>query len=132
MAWADHDLLGIIRWTFHIHTSRFDFCSSCYSSHLPICPSTSPSFAPPLLPLHLTPPTFPHPGYAYGMRVALFGLGTGPILLTEVDCFGNETALLQCHAHGAGSNSMCRHSDDVSVICPCMWEERREREGGRE
>eukprot|EP00731_Ephydatia_muelleri_P030938 Em0022g452a len=57
-------------------------------------------------------------GYAYGMRAALFGLGTGPILLTEVDCFGNETALLQCHAHRAGSNSMCRHSDDVSVICP--------------
>ena len=62
------------------------------------------------------------------MRLALFGLGTGPILLTEVDCFGNETALLQCHAHRAGPTSMCRHSDDVSVICPCMWGRRG---GGR-
>ena len=57
------------------------------------------------------------------MQYASFGLGTGPILLQDVNCTGGEANLLQCHAHSRGANSVCKHSEDVSVICPCMQKE---------
>ena len=47
---------------------------------------------------------------------ARYGQGTGPILLDNVDCFGNETSLLSCRHSGVGNHN-CDHSKDASVQC---------------
>ena len=46
---------------------------------------------------------------------AHFGQGTGPIVLDDVACTGNEDALTLCCARAVGHN--CRHDEDASVIC---------------
>ena len=47
---------------------------------------------------------------------AAFSVGSGPILLDDVDCLGFENNLAQCRNKGWYNND-CRHSEDVGVIC---------------
>ena len=46
-----------------------------------------------------------------------FGSGTGPILLYNVKCVGNETSIADCRHAGWGVQDYCDHSKDVSVSC---------------
>lgn len=45
-----------------------------------------------------------------------FGLGSGPIVLDDVRCNGNEAELLSCRSNGP-LNHNCNHHDDVSITC---------------
>ena len=49
---------------------------------------------------------------------AYFGLGTGPILLSDLYCTGTESSLLECSQQSCYVTS-CTHSNDVGVICEC-------------
>ena len=49
-----------------------------------------------------------------------FGGGTGPILLDDVDCTGDESSLSQCYHDGIGNHN-CIHIEDVGVRCGKMW-----------
>ena len=53
---------------------------------------------------------------AIGRGGAVYGLGTGPIVLNNVMCAGPELTLLQCH-HDALDVGNCRHAEDASVEC---------------
>ena len=44
------------------------------------------------------------------------GGGTGPILLDDVDCTGDESSLSQCYHDGIGNHD-CIHTEDVGVRC---------------
>ena len=45
-----------------------------------------------------------------------YGRGTGPILLDDVRCVGNETSIASC-PHRGWTYHNCDHSKDVSVSC---------------
>uniref|UniRef100_W5NEP8 SRCR domain-containing protein n=1 Tax=Lepisosteus oculatus TaxID=7918 RepID=W5NEP8_LEPOC len=47
---------------------------------------------------------------------AVYGQGSGPILLDDVGCTGGETVLSQCPSR-EWRNHNCSHEDDASVIC---------------
>ena len=47
---------------------------------------------------------------------AIYGQGTGPIWLSRVSCFGNESNLFEC-AQLNISTKNCTHSDDAAVEC---------------
>ena len=51
---------------------------------------------------------------AYGS--AHYGQGTGPILLSKLSCFGNESGLTDCGQLSMGTKN-CTHSDDAAVYC---------------
>ena len=46
----------------------------------------------------------------------LYGAGSGPIWLDDVDCRGEETDIAYCSHEGWGRHS-CEHRNDVSVRC---------------
>ena len=51
---------------------------------------------------------------AYGS--AQYGQGRGPIWLSKLSCFGNESSLFECgQTHVATKN--CTHSNDAAVHC---------------
>ena len=59
-------------------------------------------------------------GFSGGLYKAksYFGIGTGPIWMTDVDCSGNERSLLSCLWSPVKFPwSLCDHSEDVSVVC---------------
>ena len=49
-------------------------------------------------------------------RKARYGQGTGPILLDDVSCLGDESSLFLCNHRGL-ENHNCDHSKDASVQC---------------
>ncbi|XP_062508254.1 neurotrypsin-like [Corticium candelabrum] len=51
--------------------------------------------------------------------------GSGRIWLDNVDCYGTETALTDCHFNGWGSSS-CSHYQDVVVTCSGLSDDRRD------
>lgn len=55
-------------------------------------------------------------GHAKAYSNAHFGNGTGPILLDEVGCLGDETSLDLCIFVGVGIHD-CSHAEDAGVSC---------------
>lgn len=51
---------------------------------------------------------------AYGR--AVYGQGSGPIWLDNVNCNGSETRIEEC-SHPGWGNHDCSHSEDLSIIC---------------
>ena len=64
---------------------------------------------------HLTSP------YTEAVAVsrAGFGAGQGSIYLTNLQCNGSESSLLECRGNGPGA--FCFHSEDAGVICKGGW-----------
>ena len=54
------------------------------------------------------------PASAYGS--AYYGQGAGPIWLSRLSCFGNESNLFECSQSNVKTKN-CTHSDDASVYC---------------
>ncbi len=46
------------------------------------------------------------------------GEGPGMVWLDDLECTGTKQSLLECGHSGVGESN-CRHSEDVSIICPC-------------
>ncbi|XP_051543860.1 deleted in malignant brain tumors 1 protein-like [Myxocyprinus asiaticus] len=45
-----------------------------------------------------------------------FGLGTGPVWLSDLQCYSSESTLRNCKTSGWGKSS-CGHEKDVGIIC---------------
>ncbi|XP_065909460.1 uncharacterized protein [Dysidea avara] len=55
-------------------------------------------------------------GDSKALSNARFGYGSGPILLDNVQCVGNERSITDCPANAIGHHN-CDHSDDAGVSC---------------
>ena len=53
---------------------------------------------------------------AQAVSFAAYGQGTGPILLDDVACTGNEARLIECRASPITTHN-CVHAEDASVRC---------------
>ena len=56
------------------------------------------------------------PDVAATYRRARFGQGTGPIVMDDLRCAGNEYSPFACPMRTIGTHN-CRHSKDASVRC---------------
>ena len=54
---------------------------------------------------------------ALAVNHAVFEQGTGPVLLSDVICTGNESSLLSC-SHSGTNLRYCSHFNDAGVVCP--------------
>ena len=56
---------------------------------------------------------------AIGVTTPMFGVGasTDPILLSNVNCSGQEKNISECNHSGVNNVFFCGHGDDVGVIC---------------
>ena len=61
-----------------------------------------------------------HVGEAIWVEAGYFGAGLGMVWLEQLRCVGNESHLVNCSRGNSNPYSNCRHSNDVSVICPGM------------
>ena len=52
-----------------------------------------------------------------GTGSAVYGQGSGPILLDRVECIGNESTLATCAHLGFGVFRICSHASDAAVRC---------------
>jgi len=61
--------------------------------------------------------------YGYWNSYLYFGLGTGPIFQTNVQCTGQETFLLDCgyNQDEIGNFLSCYHYEAVGVDCSCKF-----------
>ena len=60
-----------------------------------------------------------HSTGAIPLSNAYYGSGTGPVLIDNVSCTGNEQFLANCTNNGVGVTSLsCGHDDDAGVQCP--------------
>ena len=55
-----------------------------------------------------------HLGVAVGS--AYFGRGSGPIVLDNLQCTGNEVSLFSCTHNGIRTHN-CGHREDAGVVC---------------
>ena len=58
-------------------------------------------------------------GYSHAVKATtkgLFGFGTGPILLDDVQCDGNDISLATCNHKDWLANN-CDHDEDAGVVC---------------
>ena len=46
----------------------------------------------------------------------VYGLGTGPVWLSNVNCRGDESSLANCTYTGL-NNTGCLHSQDAGLVC---------------
>ena len=53
---------------------------------------------------------------ATAQRSAFYGQGTGPILLDQVRCKGNESSIFNCPQNAIGQHD-CFHFEDAGVTC---------------
>ncbi|KAH1168453.1 neurotrypsin-like [Mauremys mutica] len=69
-------------------------------------------------------------GTAKALSWAHYGQGSGPILLDEVECSGNELSLDQCKKNNWGQQN-CDHIEDAGVSCDPFTEGMVRLAGGR-
>ena len=56
------------------------------------------------------------PSASRAVTNGVYGLGTGPVWLSNVNCRGNESSLANCTYTGL-NNTGCLHSQDAGLVC---------------
>ena len=56
------------------------------------------------------------PSASRAVNNGIYGLGTGPVWLSNLNCRGNESSLAMCQYAGL-NNTGCTHLQDAGVVC---------------